>query len=97
LAGTEGGGSLPDARRFAHRLATNAARLLEESPLMGRLICYVPIYLQFHLQVNAGHFSAGIFSPGIAPINPNVCKIQINITTNTTMLSKLLIAAAIGM
>src|SRR5208282_2000981 len=64
---------------------------------MGRLICYLPIYLQFHLQAIADHFSAGIFSPGIAPINPNVCKIQINTTTNTTMLSKLLIAPAIGM
>jgi hypothetical protein len=48
-------------------------------------------------QAIADHFSAGILSPGIAPINPNVCKIQINITTNTTMLSKLLIAPAIGM
>jgi hypothetical protein len=46
--------------------------------------------------VSTDHFSAGILSPGIAPISPNVCKIQINTTTNTTILSKLLIAPAIG-
>jgi 20S proteasome alpha/beta subunit len=97
LAGTAEGGSFPDARRFAHRLATNAARLLEERPRMKRLIGYLSNYIQFHLQAIADHFSAGILSPGIGPINPNVCKTQINKTTNTMMLSKLLIDAAIGM
>jgi hypothetical protein len=35
LAGTEGGGSLPDARRFTHPLAASAARLLEELRLQS--------------------------------------------------------------
>jgi hypothetical protein len=49
------------------------------------------------LAVWLDHFNAGILTPGIAPIIPKVCKIQINTTTNTTILSKLLIAPAIGM
>jgi hypothetical protein len=34
LAGIEGGGSLPDARRFTHHLTASAARLLEELSLI---------------------------------------------------------------
>jgi hypothetical protein len=49
------------------------------------------------LAVGFDHFNAGILTPGIAPIIPNVCRIQINTTTNTTILSKLLMAPAIGM
>ena len=44
----------------------------------------------------ADHLNGGILSPGICPIRPKTCSIQINSTTNTTILSKLLIAPAIG-
>jgi hypothetical protein len=49
------------------------------------------------LAVSFNHFNAGILTPGTAPIIPKVYRIQINKTTNTTILSKLLIAPAIGM
>ena len=41
LAGIEGGGSLPDARRFTHHLTASAARLLEErSPVKStKVLC----------------------------------------------------------